>query len=169
MRTTDPTKHLQGYGRRHAEGGMLHGHIRWPQGTAPTPSGCRWCGTVQRHHGRRRLPGRGMHSWEAPTERQMLARMRARRAARIKARSASGFLPRNGERVRVTRVIANRRTAWTGYITRIRPAAHGDGIGSFRLNFYRPVAGALFKDATVLLHRYGIDVQQVIERAEVSR
>jgi hypothetical protein len=78
----DPTKHLQGYGRRDAETGMLHGHIRYPDGTAPTPFGCRWCGTEQGGHGRRWMPGKGLHRWEQPTEAQVKARMLARRAAR---------------------------------------------------------------------------------------
>lgn len=82
MATTDPTKHLLGYGRRDAATGMLHGHIRWPDGNAPTPFGCRWCGTEQGGHGRRWMPGKGMHGWERPTERQTKARMLARRNAR---------------------------------------------------------------------------------------
>ena len=82
MTTSDPTKHLLGYGRRDAATGMLHGHIRWPNGSAPTPFGCRWCGIEQGGHGRRWMPGKGMHGWERPTERQILARMTARRNAR---------------------------------------------------------------------------------------
>jgi len=78
----DPTKHLIGYGRRDANTGMLHGHIRWPHGTVPTPFGCRWCGTERSGHGRRYLPGRGMHAWEQPTQDQIKARMLARRAER---------------------------------------------------------------------------------------
>lgn len=80
--TPDPTKHLQGYGRRDAVTGMVHGHIRWPNGTAPTPFGCRWCGTEQGGHGRWWMPGKGLHRWEQPTEAQIKARMLARRAAR---------------------------------------------------------------------------------------
>jgi hypothetical protein len=78
----DPTKHLIGYGRRDTATGMLHGHVRWPDGTAPAPFGCRWCGVEQGGHGRRWIPGKGMHSWERPTERQIKARMLARRNAR---------------------------------------------------------------------------------------
>ncbi|MFJ9128879.1 hypothetical protein ACIRJS_32735 [Streptomyces sp. NPDC102340] len=78
----DPTKHLLGYGRRDAATGMLHGHIRWPDGSPATPFGCRWCGGTQSGHGRRWLPGRGMHAWARPTEAQILARMKARREAR---------------------------------------------------------------------------------------
>lgn len=80
--TPDPTKHLQGYGRRDVVTGMLHGHIRWPDGRTPTPSGCRWCGCEQYGHAQTWLPGRGFHRWEQPTQRQILARMRARRRAR---------------------------------------------------------------------------------------
>lgn len=82
--TPDPTKHLQGYGRRDKATGMLHGHIRWPDGSTPTPSGCRWCGIEQRSHpfGPTWLPGRGFHEWEQPTQAQIKARMLARRNAR---------------------------------------------------------------------------------------
>lgn len=80
--TNDPTKHLLGYGRRDAATGMLHGHIRWPHGAAPTPSGCRWCGIPEYGHMQRWLPRRGFHEWEQPTQAQIKARMIARRAAR---------------------------------------------------------------------------------------
>ncbi|MFD3336113.1 hypothetical protein ACFWV1_26220 [Streptomyces sp. NPDC058700] len=86
MTTPDPTKHLQGYGRRNPETGMVHSHIRHPDGQPPTPFGCRWCGTEQSGHGRRWKPGHGMHPWEQPTPKQILARMRARRTARRTAR-----------------------------------------------------------------------------------
>ncbi|MFE2712321.1 hypothetical protein ACFXKI_10090 [Streptomyces mirabilis] len=82
MTALDPTKHLLGYGRRDTVTGMLHGHIRWPNGSAPTPFGCRWCGTEQGGHGHRWIPGKGMHGWKRPTERQIKARMLARRDAR---------------------------------------------------------------------------------------
>ncbi|MFE2965565.1 hypothetical protein ACFXKC_18165 [Streptomyces sp. NPDC059340] len=82
MTVLDPTKHLLGYGRRDAATGMLHGHIRWPNGSAPTPFGCRWCGTEQGGHGRRWMPSKSMHGWERPTEQQIKARMLARRDAR---------------------------------------------------------------------------------------
>jgi hypothetical protein len=81
MPTSDPTKHLLGYGRRDAATGMLHGHIRWPNGSAPTPFGCRWCGTEQGGHGHRWIPGKGLHGWEQPTQAQIKARMVARRNA----------------------------------------------------------------------------------------
>lgn len=82
MSTLDPTKHLLGYGRRDLTTGMLRGHIRWPDGTAPTPSGCRWCGVEQYGHMQSWLPGRGFHCWEQPTQAQIKARMLARRNAR---------------------------------------------------------------------------------------
>lgn len=75
----DPTKHLLGYGRRDATTGMLHGHIRWPEGQPPPPFGCRWCGTEHSGHGLRWMPGKGIHRWEQPTEAQIKARMLARR------------------------------------------------------------------------------------------
>ena len=82
MTASDPTKHLLGYGRRDAATGMLHGHIRWPHGTAPTPGGCRWCGLGEYGHMQWWLPGRGFHCWEQPTQAQIKARMVARRNAR---------------------------------------------------------------------------------------
>ncbi|MFD9249569.1 hypothetical protein [Streptomyces bottropensis] len=86
--TADPKKHLLGYGRQDPLTGTLHGHIRYPAGTAPTPYGCRWCGTEQGGHGRRWIPGKGMHAWERPTEAQIKARMLARRAARLNRKPA---------------------------------------------------------------------------------
>ena len=50
--------------------------------TAPSPYGCRWCGEARHHHGRSWVGSRGIHVWEQPTSAQILARMRARRAAR---------------------------------------------------------------------------------------
>lgn len=50
-----------------------------------TPNGCRWCGIEQREHMQRWKPPAGWHKWEAPTDVQRLARMRARREARITA------------------------------------------------------------------------------------
>ncbi|WP_098007794.1 hypothetical protein [Streptomyces sp. sk226] len=50
--------------------------------TAPTPFGCRWCGEQARNHGRSYVRSRGMHGWERPTNDQIKARMRARRANR---------------------------------------------------------------------------------------
>ena len=82
MSTTDPKKHLVGYGRQDPVTGMVHGHIRWPHGTVPTPFGCRWCGRSNQWHPWLFIPRRGDHLWEQPTQKQIKARMLARRAAR---------------------------------------------------------------------------------------
>ncbi|MFF8840535.1 hypothetical protein [Streptomyces sp. NPDC015130] len=63
--------------------GLSRNPIRYPDGQPPTPYGCRWCGTEQGGHGRRWKPGAGLHVWEQPTDAQILARMRARRTARL--------------------------------------------------------------------------------------
>ncbi|MFJ7998970.1 hypothetical protein ACIQ7D_17740 [Streptomyces sp. NPDC096310] len=47
----------------------------------PSPFGCRWCGIARRSHGRQWIASQGWHAWEQPTNAQILARMRARRAA----------------------------------------------------------------------------------------
>jgi hypothetical protein len=60
--------------------------------TAPNPYGCRWCGTDRGHHGARWVPAAGLHRWVEPTRAQMVARMTARRNARLAAlETASGF------------------------------------------------------------------------------
>lgn len=82
MSAPDPKKHLVGYGRIDAATGMVHGHVRWPHGTAPSPFGCRWCGRERRSHGQLFLPRRGFHQWVQPTQVQIKARMVARRNAR---------------------------------------------------------------------------------------
>lgn len=82
MSVPDPKKHLEGYGRQDPATGLIHGHVRWPHGTTPSPFGCRWCGTERRFHGARFMPRRAFHKWERPTEAQIKARMWARRAAR---------------------------------------------------------------------------------------
>ncbi|MGW6454987.1 hypothetical protein ACWF94_03530 [Streptomyces sp. NPDC055078] len=46
------------------------------------PYGCGVCGIPEREHGRRWHRDAGMHSWQAPSDVQILARMRARRTAR---------------------------------------------------------------------------------------
>ncbi|KAF2774682.1 hypothetical protein [Streptomyces sp. OM5714] len=81
MTTLDLTKHLLGYGRQDPATGMLHGQIRWPHGTTPPPSGCRWCGREERDHGCWFVPRRGFHTWVQPTQAQIKARMLARRNA----------------------------------------------------------------------------------------
>ena len=49
------------------------------------PGGCRWCRIPEREHMQRWMPpskgGPGWHQWEPPTDAQILARMKARRAA----------------------------------------------------------------------------------------
>ncbi|MGP3684099.1 hypothetical protein ACTVZO_05195 [Streptomyces sp. IBSNAI002] len=51
-----------------------------------TPYGCRHCGDPLGHHGHQWHSAAGMHTWEAPTSRQILTRMRIRRAYRLEAR-----------------------------------------------------------------------------------
>lgn len=65
--------------------GLRRSAVRFPDGRPPTPFGCRWCGDEAHHHGRQYLPGRGGHGWERPTNAQILARMKARRALRMGA------------------------------------------------------------------------------------
>lgn len=57
--------------------GMRHNGVRWPHGAIPPPFGCRRCGYPENQH------GLGAHQWERPTNVQILARMRARRIARL--------------------------------------------------------------------------------------
>lgn len=45
------------------------------------PSGCRWCGDEQYHHGLQYVPGNDLHGYVEPTQAQRLARMKARRSA----------------------------------------------------------------------------------------
>ncbi|MFF6844707.1 hypothetical protein ACFY8X_38955 [Streptomyces tanashiensis] len=63
--------------------GLRRNPIRFPDGNPPTPYGCRWCGTGQSGHGQRWKASVGIHRWELPTRAQVLARMRARRRARL--------------------------------------------------------------------------------------
>ncbi|MFI0929675.1 hypothetical protein ACH4TP_37990 [Streptomyces sp. NPDC021012] len=63
--------------------GLRRDPIVYPNGQPPTPYGCRWCGTEQSGHGRRWKPSVGVHWWAEPTRAQILARMRARRRARL--------------------------------------------------------------------------------------
>lgn len=62
--------------------GLRHGHIRYPDGRLPVPSGCRWCGIEAHHHAQEWSTAAGYHVWWPPTDAQILARMRARRAAK---------------------------------------------------------------------------------------
>ncbi|MFJ4469513.1 hypothetical protein ACIP2X_18745 [Streptomyces sp. NPDC089424] len=66
--------------------GLHHGHVRHPDGTPPPPNGCRWCGIDRAEHRNRRTAAAGLHTWQAPTPAQVLARMHARRAARAESR-----------------------------------------------------------------------------------
>lgn len=63
--------------------GLRRNPIRHPDGQPPTPFGCRRCGNPQGSHGRSYIAGAGIHTWERPTNAQILARMRARRAHRL--------------------------------------------------------------------------------------
>ncbi|MFH8581688.1 hypothetical protein [Streptomyces zaomyceticus] len=63
--------------------GLRRGPVCYPDGRPPTPYGCRWCGTEQSGHGQRWKASVGLHRWEQPTRVQILARMRARRNARL--------------------------------------------------------------------------------------
>lgn len=66
----------------------------WTQtGTIPTPDGCRWCGHERRSHGQLWKPSVGFHKWAEPTDAQRLARMKARRAARIAAKQPKPIRP----------------------------------------------------------------------------
>lgn len=47
--------------------------------TTPNPNGCRWCGLDQRDHMQRWTDEAGWHTWTAPTDDQIKARMQARR------------------------------------------------------------------------------------------
>ncbi|MET8746357.1 hypothetical protein [Streptomyces sp. NPDC004728] len=53
--------------------------------TIPSPNTCRHCGLDEREHMQRWKPTAGWHMWAPPTQKQILARMRARRAARLDA------------------------------------------------------------------------------------
>lgn len=61
--------------------GLRRGPVRFPDGSPPTPDGCRWCG-LPYPHSRSGISSVGMHLWQEPTREQRLARMKARRKAR---------------------------------------------------------------------------------------
>jgi len=63
--------------------GLRRNPIRYRDGHPPIPSGCRWCGAGQSGHAQQWKPTHGWHTWEQPTQAQILARMRARRRARL--------------------------------------------------------------------------------------
>lgn len=48
--------------------------------TTTTPNGCQHCGIPARQHAQQWKPPVGWHKWEPPTDAQILARMKARRA-----------------------------------------------------------------------------------------
>lgn len=50
--------------------------------TLAAPNGCRHCGIPARQHAQQWKPPVGWHKWEPPTDAQILARMKARRAQR---------------------------------------------------------------------------------------
>ncbi|MFF4900523.1 hypothetical protein [Streptomyces sp. NPDC001068] len=72
--------------------GLDHGPVRHPDGTPPHPYGCRWCGIEPAEHRQRRTAAAGLHAWARPTNVQILARMRARRAAHTEARRLAALL-----------------------------------------------------------------------------
>ncbi|MFF4576876.1 hypothetical protein ACFY15_00465 [Streptomyces sp. NPDC001373] len=55
-----------------------------------TPSGCQHCGIPTDEHGRQWLSTVGVHVWEPPTDRQILARMQMRRAFQLQLLDAAG-------------------------------------------------------------------------------
>lgn len=59
--------------------------IRLRHKTTPEPSGCRWCGRIERSHGMYYTTAKGIHLWEPPT----LAQRKARIIANIRKREAS--------------------------------------------------------------------------------
>lgn len=65
--------------------GLRRNPIRHPNNAPPTPFGCRWCGSSQNTHGRRWVSSAGLHTWQRPTNAQILTRMQARRATRLNA------------------------------------------------------------------------------------
>lgn len=62
--------------------GLRRGPIRYPDGKPPAPYGCRWCGVQQSGHCTRWSNAARLHRWAPPTSAQILARMKARQAAR---------------------------------------------------------------------------------------
>lgn len=59
-----------------------------------TPSGCQHCGVERQEHFQRWTTGAGWHKWTAPTQAQILARMKARRAERLVPKVAPVADPR---------------------------------------------------------------------------
>lgn len=57
--------------------GRRRSTIRFPDGSPPRPSGCRWCGSAEDTHGVRWSDAAGFHAWAAPTAAQTEARILA--------------------------------------------------------------------------------------------
>ena len=57
--------------------------VRAVDDLAAEPDGCRWCGDTRDHHGTQYAAGIGQHQWAAPSDRQRLGRMQARRDERL--------------------------------------------------------------------------------------
>ncbi|MEU7155120.1 hypothetical protein [Streptomyces chrestomyceticus] len=56
----------------------------------PEPYACAWCGIPRLSHGLQYMWGVGGHGWVRPSDAQILARMKARRAARRPGRATVG-------------------------------------------------------------------------------
>lgn len=74
------------------------------------PSGCRWCGDLEFHHGGQSAPGVGLHRWAKPWDWQVMERMLARRRMRLEAPPP----------------IYHAATHWTGSI--VDPEDEGDAL-----------------------------------------
>ncbi|WP_424533679.1 hypothetical protein ACOZ38_25420 [Sphaerisporangium viridialbum] len=48
--------------------------------SSPAPGGCRWCGADKQGHCQRFEHAAGWHKWTPPTDKQIKARMLARRS-----------------------------------------------------------------------------------------
>lgn len=57
------------------------------------PSACTWCGIARRGHGKQFADAVGWHAWAAPSDAQILARMRARRLDQAVARMGASLAP----------------------------------------------------------------------------
>ncbi len=68
--------------------GLRRNPMRYSNHRPPTPYGCRWCGAAKRSHGHRWVASAGLHTWDRPTNAQILARMQARRRTRLNAEPA---------------------------------------------------------------------------------
>ena len=61
----------------------------------PDPDGCRHCGQPKRDHMQRWTDQAGWHKWTEPSDEQRLKRMKARRAARLAAKTPTPYAPPN--------------------------------------------------------------------------